>query len=104
MHETQEILEAANRIYDRGHYFPGDTTATREQIVAEIVRALCDLKNRTIKTQLGMMTKKQIALLIKYNTLKVKDIISLNGFHQETANVHVVGQEQYPTPNLIERQ
>lgn len=33
--------EIAEGIYDRGHYFPGtDPTVTRDQVVAEIAKAL----------------------------------------------------------------
>ena len=40
MSEEEKLMRRAVGIYERGHYFPGDAPASREEIINEIYKGL----------------------------------------------------------------
>jgi hypothetical protein len=41
--ECETLMKRATEIYERGHYFPGDKSSSREEIIGEIYKGLCEV-------------------------------------------------------------
>ncbi len=55
--DEDDLMKRAIRIYERGHYFLGDQPSSREAIIAEIYKGLCEVHLRLAEPiEWGTMT------------------------------------------------